>query len=189
MAISSLTICNSALSKLGASRISSLAGTTKAALLCNEQYSKLRDDVLAAHPWNFASTRAELSQNATAPTWGYTYAYDLPSDCLRVLRMEEEDDQGIPYKVEGRKLLTDASTSNILYIYQVVDTTKFTPLFAEVLAYRIAQDLGYAITQNMNVAQMMAKLYDDALRKAKSFDAQEGTPDLVEAEDWLDVRR
>lgn len=189
MAISSLTICNSALSKLGASRISSLAGTSKAALLCNEQYAKLRDEVLTAHPWNFASTRVELSQNATAPTWGYDYAYDLPSDCLRVLGLEEEDDTDVAWKVESRQLVTDSTTANILYIKQVADTTKFTPLFAEVLAYRIAMDLAYAITQNMNVQQMMAKLYDDALRKAKSFDAQEGTPDLVEAEDWLNVRR
>ena len=44
---SKVGICNSALIKLGASTIMSLADGSKNASLCNEQYDKLRDDLAA----------------------------------------------------------------------------------------------------------------------------------------------
>lgn len=56
-------ICNSALTKIGAATISSISDTNKRALLCNEQYAKLRDDLLRSHPWNFAIKRAYLAKD------------------------------------------------------------------------------------------------------------------------------
>tara|TARA_R100001530_G_scaffold114015_1_gene80959 strand:+ start:206 stop:1021 length:816 start_codon:yes stop_codon:yes gene_type:complete len=61
MASSEVAICNSALIKLGAAEISSLSDTNKRAQLCNAQYSKLRDELLRSHPWNFAIGRKVLS--------------------------------------------------------------------------------------------------------------------------------
>ena len=57
-----LGICNSGLIKLGASTIMSLTEGTKNANLCNEQFAKLRDEVLRGHNWNFAIARAKLAQ-------------------------------------------------------------------------------------------------------------------------------
>ena len=46
MASSEVAICNSALIKIGAAEITSLSDVNKRAQLCNEQYSKLRDELL-----------------------------------------------------------------------------------------------------------------------------------------------
>ena len=61
MASSEVAICNSALIKIGAAEITSLSDVNKRAQLCNEQYSKLRDELLRSHPWNFAIARKVLS--------------------------------------------------------------------------------------------------------------------------------
>jgi len=51
-------IANIALSKVGATRIVSFTENTENARLLNSIYGTIRDEVLRAHPWNFAVTRA-----------------------------------------------------------------------------------------------------------------------------------
>lgn len=62
-------------------------------------YPNVRDELLVLQPWHFATTRVALATLATAPLYGYTYAYQLPQGgvpalvtdpvpppyCLRVL--------------------------------------------------------------------------------------------------------
>jgi hypothetical protein len=177
-------ICNSALIKIGASRITSLSDGTKNAILCNEQYEKLRDEVLQSHPWNFALKRQALGQDVTAPIFDYAYRYLLPDDCLRVLRTEDDTE----HKIEGRYLLSDESTVKILYISQVTEVTEFSPIFREVLAARIACELAYSLAQSSQLAEKMLEFYEAQLRRARTFDAQEGTPGHITADSWLNSR-
>ncbi len=99
-------ICNSALIKLGASTILSLTEGSKNANLCNEQYEKLRDDLLRAHPWNFAAARQKLARLADAPAFGFAYAYQLPAAFLRAIEVSGNDSGrgGAAYKIEGRTI-------------------------------------------------------------------------------------
>jgi len=60
MATNAEAICNSALLKIGASTIVSLSDSSVEAEACNEQYTKLRDELLRSHPWNFAMKRVFL---------------------------------------------------------------------------------------------------------------------------------
>lgn len=186
MAITETSICNSALLKLGADRITSLSEGSKQAKLCNEQYAKMRDEVLTQHPWNFALKRAAIAADVSAPEWGYAYKYSLPADCLRVHRMESPD---MEYKVEGRYVLTDEGAPlNILYIAQITDTAQFTPLFAEAVSCRLAADISYAVNQSSTVQKTMLDMYQYQLKLARSMDAQEGTPEDLDASSWVTVR-
>lgn len=186
MAITETSICNSALIKVGGARITSLADTSKEGLLCNERYEKCRDELLRSHPWNFALKRASPAADGTAPTWGYTYRYAMPADCLRVFRME---DNGIEWKSEGRYILTDEpGPLNILYIAQITDTSKFDPMFAEALSLRLAADIAYAMTNSAAMQENMWNAYLKMVAQARSMDGQEGTPEAIEAESWLDSR-
>lgn len=186
MASSEVSICNSALLKIGAERITALSDSNKRAIACNEQYSKCRDEVLEAHPWNFAIKRVELSQNATGPAFGYTYAYDLPADCLRVLEMSDTD---ITYEIEAGTLITDEDTAKIKYIAQTADTTLFSPTFSEALALRLASDLAYHLVQSSALQAALYKAYTEFLANAKTVDAQGGGTPLAPIEgEWIDVR-
>jgi hypothetical protein len=184
--MSEVSICNSALIKLGASRIASLAEQSKEAKLCDEQYDKLRDEVLTDHPWNFSIKRVALAKLPTVPVFGFANEFQLPNDCLRVLELNTGTDYD--YQIEGDKLLIDIEAVSIKYISRVEDTTKFSTLFSSALAYRIAAELAYPLVQSNSVAEKAKQDYLVALRNAKTVDAQEGTPPRTYNDTWVNSR-
>lgn len=184
MAITEVSICNSALGKLGSERISSLSEDSKIARACNERFSHVRDIVLYEHPWNFALVRVALSRRVDTPAFGFTYHFDLPSDCLRII---DTDLGKVPYTIEGRRLLTDASEVNALYIKRVTSAYMFTPSFAEAVALRLGADIAYLITQETAREQSLLAQYAEHLRSCRSFDAQEGTPEELLADEYTDA--
>lgn len=190
MAVSEVKICNSALIKVGSTTITSLTEDSKPARACNEQYAKLRDEVLSAHPWNFAISRKSLGQTSNTPIWEFDYEYQIPSDVLRILKIDSTLDWQVEVNaVSGAKVIvTDDPEMNIKYIKRVTDTTLFTPYFDEVLATRVAADISYYMTQSTSLMESLMKAYQVMLAQARSFDAQEGTPPEVEADDWLNSR-
>lgn len=191
MATSSVEICNSALVKVGAARIASLSDDTKAAKLCNEQYDKLRKKLIRAHPWNFAIARVALAQNGNTPVYDFTYEYAIPSDVLRVL--DTDLTEGAEWVIEtnsasDRVLLTDYETIKIQYLKNVTDTTIFSPDFEEALSFLLASDLAYSLTNSRALGITLYNAYKAEIAEARSFDAQEGSRNMVEANEWTDVR-
>lgn len=186
-----VTIVNAALIRLGETTIAALSDETKPARLANAIYGDVRDAVTCAHPWNFALMRAELTVNASAPTWGYANAYDLPGDpyCLRVLRVEGEDARDGRWTVEGRQIVSDLpSPIRILYLRRISDPEAADPLFREALAARLARELAEPLGKSTSLQQAMAELYEGKLREARSVDGQEGTPEILAADTWLTAR-
>lgn len=184
--MSNVSICNQALTSLGADTIMSLTEDNENARRCNTIFEQTRDEVLRGHPWNFAiertSTMAALS---ASPEFDWAYAYQLPSDCLRVLKTNIKY---MPFKIEGRKLLCDYTGIKIKYIKKVTDPVQFDANFAEALAAKLAQKLAYPITESKTMFEAAGKWYGDVLADARSADAQEGTPDDIDDSDWIDSR-
>ena len=56
----SVDICNSALIKIGADTITTIADDNKRANLCNERYKHCRDEVLRSHNWDCATLKVKL---------------------------------------------------------------------------------------------------------------------------------
>lgn len=184
--MSSVTdICNQALSKVGDELISCLTDSSKQARYCRMLYQPTRDAVLRAHPWNFAIERAELAQLSAVPAYEYTYQYKLPTDCLRVLQMEDVD---MVFKIEGGKLLADEGTAKIKYIKRVTDSALFDSLFIAALSARLAAEMAVPLADSKTLAETMWELYLNKIGEARGIDAQEGTPDDVPADTWLNSR-
>ena len=182
-------ICNIALFKVGAERISSLAENNKRSKLCNDLYALERDNLLYSHPWNFAIVRAELASVVGAPLFGYSYQFQIPSDCLRVVATEyDEYVDTFDYRIEGDKLLCDEPTIKIEYIKQQTDVSKYSPKFIEALALQIAQRIAYAMTNSNTLTERVAAEANIALRDARSFDAQESGHRDFRKSAWTDVR-
>lgn len=186
MAASETAICNDALIEIGAGRIASLVEDSATARICSEQYAKIRDELLAAHPWNFALKRANLVASATAPTNKYSKAFVLPADCLRVL--EVVDGEEIDWQREGEVLVSDTSSMQILYVAQITETGKYTPHFSRALALKLAASICYALVQSTSLKEMLEKKAEHTLSQARSFDAQEGAPRQPYAHSWLNSR-
>jgi len=174
--ITPVTICNSALAKIGGQLIMSLDDDTKEARLCREQYFKNKRAMLLEHPWNFAMRRIALTQDTETPVWGFEYMYPLPNDCLRVFQTDL-DRENLEYKIEGANLVTDEPTVNILYMSSKVDESLFSESFAECLALRVAKDISYSIVQSRTLREDLEADYKMYLRQCRSYDAQEGKPD------------
>lgn len=185
---SQTSICNAALLLLGADRIAAITDGTERARVLNDLWDDAVDQVLQAHPWNPALRRASLAADAAAPVWGWTRQFTLPPDpyCLRVWRLE---DTTTPYRVEGRKLLTDAAAPlNLLYIARVTDFAEWSPALAAVLAAYLAANSAFKITGSREQAEAMQRLYAQRLRDARSLDGQEGTPEEIEVDELLTAR-
>ena len=168
---STVDICNGALNQLGATTILSLTEDSKNARLCNSRFTQVRDAVFRSHPWNCLQKRVELAADTDAPAWGFSYAYTLPADCLRLLRILDYDSN---YKVEGRKILSNTSSMKILYIGRVTDPNEYDESLRETLSAALGADIAFAVTSNNQTATNMYNLFQDKLKDARFIDSTEG---------------
>lgn len=185
MATSPVEICNSALARLGTDRITSLDDDSARARAMNEQYDNTRKSLLRGHPWNFAKKRIQLAQLVDSPLFGWDNYYQLPSDCLRVL---EIDDDKAEWEIEGRYLATDNDTIEIKYISDIEDTTLFDPHFEEAFAAELAFNLSYYFNQSVSARESLKTEAKEKLATARSFNAQEGSLRSVDSGTFRDVR-
>ena len=188
-----VSICSNALRRLGDQAITSLTDDSERARLCNAFYEDARDACLRGYPWNFAINRASLAKLTTAPAYGFAnqFLYRNNPYCLRVLSMEFADSI---FKIEndptnGRVLLTDEDSANILYIGRITNTTLFDTMFVDVLTAKLALDLAYPITGSVQLQGQMEKLYKAKLSEARSVDGQEGIIDDLVSNTFTDFRK
>ena len=171
-------ICNSALNLIGATNIIARSEDSKSARVCNQRYENVRDAVFRAHPWNCLIRRTDLAADSDDPAFTFAYQYTLPTDpyCLRVLHLDYHD---IDYKVEGRKILTDESTVNLVYLARVTDPNEYDMLLVEAIAARLAADISYNLANSTSLTPTMWQLYESKLSEARFVDATEGTPGVL----------
>lgn len=186
MAQTVIDICNSALQRVGAASILSLLDNSPEARACGIAYDSNRRDELRRHRWNFAIARAVLAPDATAPAFDYTYAFTLPSDCLRVLRPPTV---GLDWQIEGRKILTnDSNVLYLKYIRDVEDATQFDASFYNVVAAALAIDICQRLTQSNQKMSLLEQDYKDAVIAARRVNAFESGPEGAVDDDWWVAR-
>ena len=186
-------ICNGALNQLGATTILSLTEDSKNARLCNSRYTQIRDALFRTHPWNCLQKRVQIAADTTAPTWGFTYAYTLPADCLRLLKILDYDSN---YKVEGRKILSNTSSMKILYVARITDPNEYDELLRETLSASLGADIAFGVTSNNQTATNMYNLFKEKLRDARFVDSTEGQnidsdlgmADVIDASTFINSR-
>jgi len=185
-------ICNSALNLLGASTISALTDDSKNARLCNQRYEPVRNRVFRSHAWNCLHKRIQLAANSVAPVVEYTYAYALPSDCLRVLKIHTGTTDSIAseidYKLEGRNIVTNEGTVYLIYIALVTDPNEFDVYLQESISHQLAADICYAITNNATLAKNYMERSDERLREARFIDSSENSLGTIESDEFIDAR-
>lgn len=189
MAVSSVTdIENSALIKLGAERIGSDDENNARARLCRQQYPIIRDAVLRAHPWKCAIARIALTpispKPVNFPEW--TNVFQLPVDCMRIIETSLDDCEA--WNVEQRYFLANSTPVTIRYIQRVTDVSKFDDNLCEAIAWGLAADIAYAITQSVQLATAAAGSYKSVLMEARSFNAQQGSSPRVSSDQVINSR-
>lgn len=149
--------------------------------LLSRWYEQSRRKVLREHPWNFAIKRELLAASATAPAFGYSTAFPLPADFVRVVVIEDGNGGTFTpddYAIENGEILlsTDASSLRLVYIYDIQDVTRFDPMFIDLLAHEIALAVAYRVTQSNGNVERLEMLAKTRGALAKAVDGQERPP-------------
>ena len=152
---SPVEICKVALANLGAENLVSSIdppdGSVEAGY-CATFYPLARSRMLEATKPSFAQRRQALTLNATNASTVWAYSYAWPSDCLKPLRVLESSGASLflepgyagplspaqghergtaNFELEGRTLYCDEPDAVLVYVFDEVDTTRWTPLFTE----------------------------------------------------------
>tara|TARA_Y100000590_G_scaffold82986_1_gene92506 strand:- start:16500 stop:17072 length:573 start_codon:yes stop_codon:yes gene_type:complete len=185
---SDLDIVNGALSKIGVAPIAAIGEATAAGALAQTTYSVYRDQLLQSHPWNFATKTAALTTTITPIPTGWSQAYQLPADTLRVL--EIIGGEQMVWSVEGGDLCVNTTTTftGIRYIAQITTAGNFSAGFVDALMSKLAAEWAEPLTSSNSLGEMMAKKEELTLREARSFEGQEGSPKVVELFSWTQYR-
>ena len=169
-------------------------GTDKAAVVANRWYDDVRQEALEGFPWNFASTRKAISLSATDPTFGFDDAYVLPSNYLSLTFIKYWD---FPlsrwdYVIENGCLYMDnggAESLQVGYIYDIVQTAKFSPSFKIFLAYALADKIVFKLTGNANLAGRVAAGRKTAEINARAKNGKANPPVAYRQSRMLEGRR
>lgn len=169
-------LANRALSMLGEAKISDIGDdSVEAARVCAEHVDAVIFEVLRSHRWNCAIDRAELTQSADPPPFGYSNAYVLPSDFIRLISINGEsyESQQTYFEIEANnRLLSNWETCKIRYIKEI-PIVRFDPLMAEATAAKLAMVISIPLTGSESKQERAFQLYQSAVSNAKTIDAFE----------------
>jgi hypothetical protein len=180
-------IASNALRLLGDDPITSFSDDSERARLVNAIYEEMRDEVTRAAVWNCCKSRQVLASLSETPAFGWAYYHQLPADCLRVVDVLSGDTR-IDHTIEGRRLMTDVSSVNLIFLQRVTDPNEFDVLFISAYTARIAAELALPVSGSNTVATAMWTAYDKKITEARTIDSQEGTPANLDAQSIMDAR-
>lgn len=184
-----VTICSNALLMLGAQTINDFADQNNLdrAKLCANLYPSQRDSVLRAHPWNCCIKRIVLAPLAQAPAFGYSAAFQLPADCLRVLGVGTGGQQ-IDYLVESRTILADTMVLELRYVFANEVEATWDSHLVDLMTAKMAAVLAYPVTQSTSERDSRNADFQQLLRQSKAVDGQEDPPQTLGNEHLLASR-
>lgn len=197
---SQVEICNRALTKLGAARITALTDNSKSARVMASLWDTVRRSELRRRNWGFAMARDSLPASATAPAWGFANAFPLPSDFLRLSQVNDtfavpsltdyrqEDDAAWSIERVGGVVCIccdfDAPLK-VRYVVDVTDPAQFDALFVEALASKLAYEACYEITQSRQGMEAAMQDYKAAITDAARNNAIEKAPAGLPDDSWI----
>lgn len=169
---------------------------TDTEVVCGRWYDVVRRSVLRKHPWNFATKRVILTQATQAPAFGYSRAYNLPVDFLRLNTLNDTDsfdpDFKFDYQLENNQILTNGdsgATLNMRYIYDFTNVVAMDAIFIDLLAIELALRIVYSFTSSNTDVERLNQLRVQKLTEAAAIDGQERPPSRIERSRALTNRR
>jgi hypothetical protein len=190
MSLSAIDLCARALIKIGATPPAAFTEPTAEAEVARNLYAPVRDALLSAHPWSFATAQTRLPRLAEPPLSDFAFAYQLPPGFLRALSAGSGGStRGVIYRIVGAHLHSDAEEVMLSYIYRPADGA-FPPYFDWLLIAQLAAEFCLPLTESTSRAQMLTHFADLELRRARNTDSQAaGLPPAFEDFTLIGARR
>jgi hypothetical protein len=180
-------LCNAALSHCGTrSKISAIDEGSAEANACRTHLALVRDATLRAFDWNFARLTAGLAELADPPArWAHKYA--LPTDCLRLRRLNDVPLLALPetfYELAGDRdaigapvgvILTNAAPVSAIYTARVEDPLRWDAGFADALTWGLAARICFELTGKDDRVRTLTQLWQATLQRAGADMANESS--------------
>lgn len=185
-----VVIANMALMSLGQEPIISFGDDNDRARAVNVLYEPTRDLIFAIHRWNALVKRATLDTPlANSPTWGFTNAFQLPLDYLDFIQLDDlDEDFRIEHGTDGRVLVSDHSSVNIMYLARIDDVGQWSEYLKDVVASRLAAELALKLTGSVPMSRNAWQIYTVKLADAMYRDSLAAPVDKMEGTEWLLAR-
>jgi hypothetical protein len=191
---STVSLYNLALARLGGDQtplnISSIEDDA-VGVLCKNLFPHVLSLSLARYDWSFARKRVALAElpGQRPENELYAYAYRIPADCLRPLRLDGYGgiNRAPEYVIEGNAILTNVEQAVLLYSANVTDPRVWPPEFSDALAWMLAGEISSARLNDPQKQQMCWQAYQTSIANAIALDqARQNAPQPVSA--WNAVR-
>ena len=171
-------ICNTALSHIGSdaiiSSISPPDGSVEAGH-CARFYPLARQTMIEMIQPSFARTRVALAE-VTNDSTVWAYAYARPSACIKPLRiltlgagvtvftqdevvLNADEASSATFDIEADVIYTNEPEAVLVYLRDVTDSSKFTPMMVIGMSYLLASFLAGPIVKGDSGASAGQKLY------------------------------
>lgn len=195
---SPVDICNLALDELKHAPIMSIdTPESTAEKICARWYDATRRECLRKHPWKFATKRATLTPSGTDPDFGYTSAYNLPNDYIRLVSIGDDSEGSFldRYQIENGQILTsegtddDGTSLNVRYVYNIEDVSRFDPLFLKFFVFQLALNMSPKFSLAANAKQLLKQDYEDVSSEARAVNGQDRRPQRIQRSRHLERRR
>lgn len=191
--INDVLICSTALLELGSRPINTFDEDNEGARLCSNLYNNVRDEQLRQHPWNFAKKRVQLAPLITPPPFGFANAFQLPSDFIRLLEINNcypADGRYWPpgYSVEQGKILANTDAINLRYVFRNDQPNEWDSGFVRVMVTAMKKSLAYAITRDAAAVANANQEWAMALRAAKQANGMEIPAMELEGNAFIEAR-
>ena len=181
-------IAKQALSFLGAGEITSLEDGSDNALAIAVHYETSRDATLEAHDWSFAIERFIPPMNAKAPVYGAGMAFDIPTNILRVISVDDPNTannvgsrtptintkEQIDWVFENRQIICNQEVIHCRGIRRIEQEGLFSPNFVQAFAAKLAFLTALSLTSSAEIQGNMMALYENFIQIAKSRDGLQG---------------
>jgi len=188
MALSNIGLCARALVRLGAAPITSFDDDTVEAEIAGILYDSVRDALLSAHPWSFATGQMNLTPLVDAPTADYSKAFQLPNDFLRAISVGSNGrGRGRRYRITRNQLHCNDAAVTLTYIFRP-EEEEFPAWFDSALIARLAAEFCIPVTENTSRGESLYKLAESEFTRARQIDSQQDTPGRFEHFNLIDVR-
>lgn len=190
MISSPVGICNLAIGWLGGNLIISLDDDTTEANLCKANYESSRDAALEYRDWTFATSRRMLNPEVSAPEFGWSKKFLLPSDNIRVINVSDDVNfrRRMEWEKEEDRILCDKDIIYIRYIKRIVDVTKYSAGFIQAAAARLASDIAIPMTNNPKLMHSFWQLFEIKCEIAGSMEGTQGTNVIMRSDRFVRVR-
>ena len=116
------------------------------------------------------------------PAFGYKFAYDYRSDCVKILGIGNMDTPDTDYVVEGNYVFSNGEYPDglpVRYIKDIEDAGLFDDSFIELFSLQLAYNVAPEVTESTGRLQYLTQILPSKIAEVIAVNSQENKPFII----------